>query len=127
MATTYTILTSAAQSNRSDIVIEFDISTGSNSADPSVSWRDIVAGLRAADPSVGTANSRRLGDGAYLTRLDSGEVYELALSVEYDANSSDAEKLAVIDAAVTKKVEEYKIEFKVLYEFYGYVRTVGDG
>ena len=124
MATTYTILTSAALSNRSDVVIEFDVPTGSNSAVPPVSWRDIVAEVRAVDSPV-TINPRKLGDAAYLIKLDAGEIYELTLTVEYDANSLNAEKLAVIDDAVIEKVDKYKVEFKVLYEFYGHVRTVG--
>ena len=118
----YTILTNAALSNRSNVVVEFDVPTGSNSA--SVPWRTIVAEVRTED---GTVNLRKQADTAHLALLDSGAIVEITLTVEYDANKSDAEKVAVIDAAVVEKVAKFTSEFAALYKFYGTVRTVGGG
>lgn len=111
----YTILTNAAKSNRSDVIIEFPVPASDNTV--GVPWQTIVAELR---DEAGSVNPRKLGDAAYLAKLDAGEVYELALSVEYDAGLTDGEKLALLNAAVAEKVAEFTTEFAALYEFYGF-------
>ena len=116
----YTILENAAKENRSTVVIEFDVPTGSNSAN--VPWRTVVAEVRTED---GTVNPRKQADTPHAVLLDAGEIVEITLTVEYDAGLSDAGKVAVLDAAVAEKVAEFTSEFAALYAFYGTVRTVG--
>ena len=126
---TYTVLENAAKSNRSNVVVEFDVPVGDNSAN--VAWRAIVAELRAVEQAtpdaIATVNPRKLGHTAYLASLDAGQIVEVPLSVEYNANLSNAAKVAVLDAAVAAKVTEFTSEFASLYEFYGTERTVGGG
>lgn len=120
----YTILRNSEKRNRSDVVIEFPVPGGSNTA--GVAWQTVVAELRAVEQSDAqvTANPRKLMDGSYVASLDAGQIVEVALSVKYDANLTNAEKVAVLDAAVTVKVAEFTAEFANLYEFYGTERTV---
>ena len=121
---TYTVLRNSEKRNRSDVVIEFDVPSGSNTA--GVPWQTVVAELRAASPNA-TVNPRKLADGPYWESLDAGQIVEVSLSVEYDANLSNGAKVVVLDAAVVAKVAEFTVEFASLYEFYGTERPVGGG
>ncbi len=122
----YTILANSVKENRSDVVIEFPVPAGSNTA--SVPWQTVVAELRAvgqASPDAAvTSNPRKVSDGPYVASLDAGQIIEVALSVEYDANLTNGQKVAVLDAAVVQRVSGFTAEFASTYEFYGTVRTI---
>jgi len=122
----YTILANSVKENRSDVIIEFPVPAGNNTA--GIAWRSVVAELRAVEQaspdSVVTSNPRRVSDAAYVGLLDAGSVMEIPLSVGYDANLNNAGKLAVLDAAVTAKVSEFTAGFGSTYRFYGTTRTV---
>ncbi len=125
----YTILANSVKENRSDVVIEFPVPGGSNSATPTKrSWQSIVAEVRAVEQAspdaTVTSNPRKVSDGPYVASLDAGQIIEVALSVEYDANLTNAEKVAVLDAAVAERVSGFTAEFASTYEFYGTVRTI---
>jgi hypothetical protein len=120
----YTILSNSVKQNRSEVVIEFTVPGGSNTA--GVGWQTVVAELRAqeqASPDAAvTVNPRKLTDGPYVASLDAGQIVELALTVEYDANLTNGQKVAVLDVAVADKVTKFTNDFGNLYEFYGTVR-----
>ncbi len=123
----YMILRNSEKRNRSEVVIEFPVPAGNNTAVPdAVAWADIVAEVRAveqASPDAAvTINPRKLSDGPYVASLDTGQIVEVALNVEYDANLSNGQKVAVLDDAVEAKVTEFTNDFGNLYEFYGTVR-----
>ena len=123
---TYTVLRNSEKRNRSDVVIEFPVPSGDNSAIPdAVAWTAIVAEVRAVEQATpdatATVNPRKQGHTAYLASLDAGQIVEVPLSVEYDANLTNGEKVTILDAAVDAKVTEFTSEFAALYEFYGYI------
>ena len=119
----YTILTNAALSNSSTVVIEFPVPAGNNTA--GVPWRTIVKELRTEArvgelrTEVGSANPHKASNLAHVALLDAGEVMEIMLTVAYDAKLSDDEKFALLDAAVEAEVARFNIEFKALHKFYG--------
>ncbi len=119
----YTVIRNSEKDNRSDVVIEYVVpATGDNSA--GLQWRAIVAEVRAASEDVGsTLNPRKRTDSVHIAQLDNGELVELSLSVEYDAELGLAAKAAVLDSAVAARVAEFASEFASLYAFYGLVRT----
>ena len=118
----YTILRNSDEDNRSTVVIEFPVPATSNTA--LVPWQTIVAEVRAASGDTSTRNPRKVDDSVYVAQLDAGEIVELGLTVEYNANATDVAKLAVIDAAVTSEVASFTADFAAEYEFYGTERTV---
>ena len=118
----YTILRNSVKNNRSDVVVEFDVPVSNN--DAGVGWRSVVTEERLDAGETGTVNTRKRGYTAHIAKLDAGKIVEILMSVEYNANLTDSEKLAVIDAAVTAKVAEFTAEFGSLYRFYGTTRTV---
>ncbi len=121
----YTILRNSVKNNSSDVIIEFPVPGTKNSATPTKrSWQSIVAEVRVEAGESGTRNPRKATDVAHIAALDAGQVVEVPLTVEYDGNSSNTAKLAVIDAAVTAKVSSFTSEFVSLYRFYGTVRTI---
>ncbi len=69
-----------------------------------------------------TVNPRKLSDATHVASLDAGQIVEVSLSVEYDANLNNGQKVAVLDVAVEAKVTEFTNDFGNLYEFYGTVR-----
>ena len=119
----YTILRNSEKDNRSDVIIEFPVPATSNTA--GVGWQTVVAEIRAAEvDGPVTANPRKVDTVAYVAQLDAGELVEVPLSVEYNANLTDGQKVAVLDAAVAARVAAYTTEFVSLYNFYGTERTV---
>ena len=122
--TDYTIISNSRHRHTASVIAEYDVpGTGTNAA--SIQWRTIVADLRAFNGQTGqTNNPVKKDNAAYVGQLDAGEKVELTLSVEYDAASTNAEKVAVIDAAVTARIAGYVNEFQNRYEFYGTERTV---
>ena len=119
----YTILTNAALSNSSTVVIEFPVPVGDNTA--GVPWRTIVkelrteAGVAELRTEARSANPHKASNPAHVALLDAGKVMEIMLTVAYDAKLSDDEKFAVLDAAVEAEVVRFDIEFKALHKFYG--------
>ena len=119
----YTILTNAALSNSSTVVIEFPVPVGNNIAD--VPWRTIVAELRTEAGGVelrteaGSANPHKASNPAHVALLDAGTIMEIQLTVAYDAKLSDDEKFALLDSAVEAEVARFDIEFIALHKFYG--------
>jgi hypothetical protein len=117
----YTIIRTAAFNNRSDVVAEFESPIGDNAA--GIAWEDAVAEVRLEEQSM-SINPRKVGDQAYLVQLAQGKIIELGLSVSYDANLPDADKLLIIDAAVVDAIAIFSAEFTNIYNFYGTERTV---
>ena len=119
----YTILANSVMSNRSTVVIEFEVPVGDNVA--GVAWRDIVKELRTEAGSAelrteaGSANPHKASNPAHVASLDAGEVMEIMLTVDYNAKLSDDEKFALLDAAVEAEVARFDIEFIALHKFYG--------
>jgi len=119
---TYTILRNSKKNNSSDIVIEFTVPGGNNSAN--IPWRTIVSQVRADAGQTGSQNTLKAGNAAHVTKLDAGQIVEIQLTVKYDANALVADKVAALDAAATAKIAEFTSEFGSLYQFYGTERTI---
>ena len=121
---TYTVIRNSDLKNTAQVVVEYDVpATGTNNA--GIQWRDIVADLRDYNLETGTTvNPTKRNDTVYVGLLDTGAKLEVSLTVEYTANLNNAQKAAVIDAAVAAKIADYAVEFQNVYEFYGTERTV---
>lgn len=119
----YMIIRQAVKENTATVVVEFPVPGGTN--DAGIAWQDVVAEVRALEGNVGvTQNPHKQGDGTYISQLDAGQLYELVETIEYSANSTDPQKVAVLDAAVSDAVSAATSDVQSLYIYYGLERTV---
>lgn len=129
--TDYTVIRNSVFRNRSDVVLEVVIpSAPSDQNAAGERWTDVISGLRAANGQTGTTeNPYKTSDVAHINNLDAGEIVEASISVSYNANLTEAEKDAIVDAAVQTRAAELWVgdgtgELEKLYQFAGKTRTV---
>ena len=123
---TWTVIRNSLTGDSVDVVIEFPIPAGANSA--GVEWRRVVLELYniRSDPGefIPSINHRKYRDSNYTMKLLGGEVIELALTIPLTPSDTNAAKKATIETAVALKVTEFTAEFAQQYKFYGLTGVV---
>ena len=110
----YILLESADKQNQVRVVAHLAVPNSNNAV--GVKWRDAVAAY--VDDTTSAVPVSILPAGVQ-ANLDSGAVYEWSGTVEFDANLSNADKLAAVDTWVADGEADEFTRLQSILEFYG--------
>lgn len=103
--------------DKARVAMHFSVPTGQNQAgiDWSTVIQSVVEDTTSVVPTIQTAEQ---------TELTNGTKIEIVKTIEFDAHATDAEKIAVIDAAYTAEETIQTALISKKYKYWGMERTV---
>ena len=116
----YYVLEQDPKAHRAKVAFHFSTPAGTNTQ--TLSYSDCIAEDESVE-KTSAVPAARLDAGAQ-TALTNGTLYELVTTIEYDGNSTNAEKLAAIQAKFTSMNTVFQANVLEIYKFWGAKGTV---